>query len=250
MDEVPPSPLSTVGLLRQSWRLFRDHLRIFVLLMGFPIAAGVLGGTVIYFLLPVPAGMPLREEFLRMSDLAKFVISLLFLANLAVFYHVLGAAMWAAGESYAGRDFGLWEAVRNFRGKHARLFWLFLIIGMLSARGPLVVIPLAVGFALAPAIPVAKLENLGVFKAIQRGDALNKGRQGRVALFYILHVVLFLAGLFGLFQLLIFLQDSFGNFWFLRPVAPLGFWILLLIPELYMVVLTLNYLDARSSKRE
>lgn len=246
MNDGVSGPLTTAQLLGRSWQLFRGHLRIFVPLMGLPIAALVLGSAVLFFMLfPEPEGVPLREVFDGMSTLSKTAVSLLFLGNLAVIYHVLGASMWAAGEFLAGREVRLWQAICHFGGKHARLFWVLNLISLFG-RGPGVVLPLIAGFGFAPAFPVAKLENLGVIKAIRRGDALSKGKHGRIALLYALFLVLAVAGVVGLIAGLVVLRDSFGKAWFLRPVFPLGMWVILLVPQFYMVALTVNYFDMRS----
>jgi hypothetical protein len=249
MDQHGPAPLNTSELLRQSWRLFRSHLQIFVPLMGFPIGALILGGAIMYLLLPDSPSRPLREVMTSATTFDLLVVVFLFLAAIAVLYRVLGATTWAAAEFHKGGNPGVWEAFRHVAGKQARLLWLLFVIGLFS-RGPLFFIPLLAGFAVAPALPVAALENLGVIKAIQRGDALSKGHQRRIALLYILSIVPVVAGVPALIILIIFLQDSIGNVWFLRPVFPLGFWIILLIPQFYMVALTLNYFDMRVRKGE
>jgi hypothetical protein len=218
--------------------------------MVFPVAAGVLGALLMYFfLVPVSDGRPLREVFQAMTTFNLIGVFLLFLANIAVFYRVLGATTWAAAEFHRGGNPGVLEAFRHPTGKQARLFWLLFIIGLFS-RGPLFFIPWLAGFAFAPAFPVAALENLGIIKAIQRGDALNKGHQGRIALLYILSIVPLVAGIFALIRLVFFLQGFFGNAWFLRPVFPVGFWTILLIPQFYMVALTMNYFDMLGRRGE
>jgi hypothetical protein len=58
-----------------------------------------------------------------------------------------------------------------------------------------------------------------------------------------------LAGLME-FALQVLLQGFFGKAWFLRPVFPVGFWIILLIPQFYMVALTVNYFDMRVRRGE
>jgi len=249
MDELGPAVLNTSELLHQSWRLFRSHLQIFVPLMGFPIGALILGAAIMYLLLPASSGRPLREVMTSATTFDLLVVVFLFLATIAVLYRVLGATTWATAELHNGENPWVWEAFRHVTGKQGRLLWLLFVIGLFS-RGPLFFIPLLAGFAFAPAFPVAALENLGIIKAIQRGDALNKGHQGRIALLYILSIVPGVAGIFALISLVFFLQNSFGNAWFLRPVFPLGFWIILLIPQFYMVALTLNYFDMRVRKGE
>ncbi len=138
-----------------------------------------------------------------------------------------------------------WHGNEDVPADQKRLFWLLNLVSLFG-RGPGVVLPLIAGFGFAPAFPVAKLENLGVIKAIRRGDALSKGKHGRIALLYALFLVLAVAGVVGLIAGLIALQDSFGKAWFLRPVFPLGMWAILLVPQFYMVGLTVNYFDMRS----
>lgn len=250
MEELISGSLSTAQLLHLSWRLFRSHLGTFISLMLIPVAALVLGALLVsFFLVPVSDGMPLREVWQATPTLDKFGVVLLFLASIALFYRVLGATTWATAEFHKGGNPGVSEAFRHPTGRQARLFWLLFFITLFS-WGPLFFIPLLAGFAFAPAFPVAALENLGVIKAIQRGDALNKGHQGRIALLYVLSILPVLLGIFALISLVLFLQNTFGNRWFLRPLFPLGFLIVLLIPQFYMVALTLNYFDMRARRGE
>ena len=245
MNDSVSGPFTTAQLLARSWQLYWGHLWTFVLLMGLPIAALVLGSAVLIFvILPEPQGVSLKEIVAHMSSLSLLAVSLGFLANLAVVYHALGASIWAAGEFHAGRDVWLWDAICHFGGKHARLFWLLFLMGLLG-RGAGAILSLLAGFGFAPAFPVAKLENLGVIKAIQRGDALSKGKHGRIALLYFSFVVLEVAEVYGQIYGLAALHVSFGNPWFLRSIFPLGMWVSLLVPQFYMIALTVNYFDMR-----
>jgi hypothetical protein len=112
------------------------------------------------------------------------------------------------------------------------------------------VIALAFGFFCAPAFPVAILEGLGAFKSLERGGQLARGGQGRLALLFFAYLALVAAGVAAFIYAIMGLQDLFGNAWYIRPFPLLGFWGILLIPEWYMVVLTVNYFDQRLRKAE
>ena len=57
-------------------------------------------------------------------------------------------------------------------------------------------------------------------------------------------------GVFAFIAVVIRLQDLFGKAWYARPFPLLGFWLLLLVPQWYMVALTLNYFDQRLRRGE
>jgi hypothetical protein len=97
---------------------------------------------------------------------------------------------------------------------------------------------------------VAILENMTAFAAIKRGDALAKGGHGRIALLVATWLGLAIAGVYGWVSFLMMLEERFGRPWFLRPVPLLGFWLILLIPQWYMIVLTLNYFEQRGREGE
>jgi hypothetical protein len=59
-----------------------------------------------------------------------------------------------------------------------------------------------------------------------------------------------IAGVLGLVAFLALLQERFGQPWFLRPVPALGFWLIFLIPQWFMIALTLNFLDQRRREGE
>jgi len=255
MTEAHPSGVSTVELIRQTWHLLRGHARLFVLLMGVPILAQLLAVVVMALLiLPLHPGESLREAWLAMDEWLKVAIALLFLAILAVIYRyrALAASVFAAAEIRSGRSVSVWQALRHIRRKQLRLFWLILLVSFVAApAGRLApVIALAFGFFCAPAFPVAILEGLGAIKALERGGQLAKGGQGRLALMFSLYLALGAGGVFAFIYVVMRVQDLVGNAWYTRPVPLLGLWVILLIPQWYMVALTLNYFDQRLRKGE
>lgn len=63
MDEANRSGMSTVDLLGATWRTWRSHAGMFVLLMGIPIATLLLMALIMnYVIAPHPEGTPLRRS--------------------------------------------------------------------------------------------------------------------------------------------------------------------------------------------
>jgi hypothetical protein len=250
MDEANRSRMSTLELLGATWRLWRSHVGLFVLLMGIPIAALLLMALIMnYVILPHPEDTPLVEVWRGTSFLQKVAMFVLFLASLAMQYRALAASVFATQEIRSGRSVGVLQAIGAVRRKQLRLFWLVTLASILTGPLGLIVGPL-LAFVTAPAFPVAILENRTAFAAIKRGDALAKGGHGRVALLVAMWLGLAIAAVIGWISFLMILEERFGRPWVLRPVPLLGFWLILLIPQWYMIALTLNYLEQRGREGE
>jgi hypothetical protein len=245
MDEANRSGMSTVELLGVTWRVWRSHAGLFVLLIGIPIVlVAILALLVNYVIAPHPEGTPLREVWLGMSFLQKVGVFVVFLGSFAMQYRGLAASVFATQEIRSGRSVGILQAIRSVRRKQLRLFWIMMLASILTGPLGLIVGPL-LAFGFAPAFPVAILENTTAFAAIKRGDTLAKGGHGRIALLVAMWLGLAIAAVFGWVSFLVMLEERFGRPWFLRPVPILGFWVILLIPQWYMIALTLNYLEQR-----
>jgi len=250
MDEANRSEMSTVELLGASWQVWRLHAGMFVFLMGIPIAALLLMTLIVnYLIAPHAEGTPLREVWLGMGFLQKLAVFLLFLGSFAMQFRALAASVFATQEIRSGRSVGILQAIGTVRRKQLRLFWMVMLVSMLTGPLALIVGPI-LAFGTAPALPVAILENKTAFAAIKRGDTLAKGGHGRVALLVAMWLGLTIAAVFGWVSLLVMLQERFGRPWMLRPVPLLGFWLILLIPQWYMIALTLNYLEQRMREGE
>ena len=164
-------------------------------------------------------------------------------------YRALAASGFATQEIRSGRSVGILRAFGSIRRKQLRLFWMVMLATLLTGPLGLVLGPI-LAFGTAPAFPVAILENMTAFAAIKRGDTLAKGGHGRIALLVSLWLGLVIAAVFGWVSFLVMLEERFGRPWFLRPVPILGFWLILLIPQWYMIALTLNYLEQRGREGE
>jgi hypothetical protein len=250
MDEANRSRMSTLELLAATWRLWRSHAGLFVLLMGIPVATLLLTALIMnYVILPHPEDTPLVEVWRVTSSLQKVAVSVLFLASLAIQYRALAASVFATQEIQGARSVGILRAMGAVRRKQLRLFWMVMLVSTLTGPLALFVFPL-LAFATAPAFPVAILENRTAFAAIKRGDALAKGGHGRVALLVAMWLGLAIAAVIGWISFLVMMEERFGRPWFLRPVPLLGFWLILLIPQWYMIALTLNYLEQHGREEE
>jgi hypothetical protein len=223
---------------------------MFVFLMGIPIATLLLMALIMnYVIAPHPENTPLRAVWLGMGSLQKVAVLLLFLGSLAMHYRALAASVFATQEIRSERSVGVLRAIATVRRKQLRLFWMVMLATILTGPLGLIIGPL-LAFGTAPAFPVAILENMTAFAAIKRGDALAKGGHGRIALLVAMCLGLAIAAVYGWVSILIMLEERFGRPWFLRPVPILGFWLVLLIPQGYMIALTLNYLEQRGRERE
>jgi hypothetical protein len=250
MNEPHRSGMSTAELLKGSWQVWRSRAGMFVLLMGIPVATILVMALIVnYLIAPHPEGTPLREVWLGMGVLQRLTVFVLFLGTFAMEYRALAASVFATQEIRNERSIGILQAFRSVRRKQLRLFWMIMLASMLTGPFGLIVFPL-LAFATAPGFPVAILENMTALAAIKRGDSLAKGGHGRIALLVGMWLALGIAGVLSLVSFLALLQGRFGQPWFLRPVPALGFWLIFLIPQWFMIALTLNFLDQRRREGE
>jgi hypothetical protein len=250
MVKANRSGMSMAELVGATWRLWRSHAGMFVMLMGIPIAALLLMALAVnYVIAPHPPDKSLQQVWLGMGSLQRVAVSVVFLGSLAMQYRALAASVFATQEIRSGRSVGFLRAIAAVRRKQLRLFWMVMLVSICTGSLGLIVFPL-LAFGTAPAFPVAILENLTAFAAIKRGDTLAKGSHGRIALLVATWLGLSIAVVYGWMSFLVMLQERFGRPWFLRPVPILGFWLLLLIPQCYMIALTLNYFEQRERQGE
>ncbi|HEY6384152.1 MAG TPA: hypothetical protein VIX91_00550 [Candidatus Acidoferrum sp.] len=218
--------------------------------MGLVIAAIFLTAMIVnYVIAPHPAELPLREVWQAMGSLQKLAVFVLFMMTFAVQYRALAASTFATQEIWNGRTVRLWQAVRSVRRKQLRLFWMILLASFLAGPLGLIAGPILI-FATAPGIPVAILEDKTAIAAVKRGDALLKHDRGKIAILIIMWLGIAIVAVVGWVRLLMFLEDQFGQPLplYLRLAPAVGFWLILLIPQLYVVALALIYLERR--KRE
>jgi len=247
---VPSTPghsgVSLAALLLAAWRVWRSRPATFVLLMGIPCAALLIGALTMYSIVIIryPPGADLREIWIGMGLPSRLFVIAVFLGSLAAHYRALSASVFAAQELSCGRPVGFWRAVRSVRRKQLRLFWIVTLVSAFAGPLNLILFPL-LAFLTAPALPVAILENRPAFEAIKRGNALAKGAHGKIAWLVVAWLGLAFAAAYVLVQFLVMLQDRFGKAWFTRPVPLLGLWAVGLIAQFFIVALTVNYLHQR-----
>ena len=243
MDIDNYSGLTMSTLLKGTWHVWRSNARIFVFLMGLVIASFFVMALVMnYAIAPHAAGVSLREVWQHMGVLQKLAVLVLFFLTFAVHYRALAASAFATQEIWNGRSVDLWSVIKSVRRKQLRLFWLVFLASTVTGRFAFIVAPILL-FATAPGFPVAILEGKTAIAAVKRGDTLMKQDQRKIAILVLLWLGTVVVAVIGWVSFLMFLEDQFGQPWYLRPVPAIGFWLILLIPQLYMVAITLLYLD-------
>ena len=250
MDSENPSAMSISTVFGKTWQVWRASMGLFVLLTGLAIAAMLLMAMIVnYVIAPHPVGLPLKEVWQAMSSLQILAVFVLFLMTLAVQYRAIAASTFATQEIWNGRTVHFWQAVRSVRRKQLRLFWMVLFASFLTGPLGLIVGPILI-FATAPGLPVAILEGKTAFASVKRGNTVFRHDQGKVATLVILGLGIVIAAVFGWIRLLMLLGDQFGEPLplYFRLVPSLGFWLILLVPQLCIIALTLIYLERH--KRE
>ena len=244
MEEAGGPVLSGMKLLGKGWRMYALHVGKYLRLMTFVVLVQVLlSAFAVLVIAPGRPGMNLRQVFVETSTLQRLGITVVFLLSLAFYYRALAASMLATSELSEGREIGAMQAFRRVRWKHTRLFWLMTAGILFGPFAPLVV--LIAGFFLAPALPIAVVEDLGAFQALKRGEELGAGNQLRIATMYAGYLVLVTGAVAAIFKVLDLVQVQFGNAWYVKPMPAIGFLIFFTVVQWYMIVLTLNYLEQR-----
>lgn len=236
--------MTTAELLAQSVRVWFSRAGLFVMILGIPMAALlVMEVFAVYAIFPPMEGSDLRSVWRGLSGLKRFFFGVSLLTMCAAYFRALAASVFAAQEIRSGRSVGFLGAVRSVRRPQLRLFWIVLFMCLLPGPLGLLVLPI-LSYFVAPGLPVAVLESRTAAAALKRGEALSKGRRGRVALLVGLWLGLSVMGFVGM----VFLDDIVKSRWgfvYVKPVNFLVLWIVSIVPQLCMVALALNYLDAR-----
>lgn len=245
LNNENPSAITISAVLKKTLQIWRANAGLFVFLMGLVIAAIFFMAMIVnYVIAPHPRGLPLKEVWQAMGSLQILAVFVLFLVTFAVQYRALAASAFATQEIWNGRTVRFWQAVRSVKRKQLRLFWMVFLASFLTGPLGLIVGPILI-FATAPGIPVAILEGKTAFAAVKRGDALLKHDFGKIAILLILWLSIAIAAVVVGIRFLMFLEDQFGQPLplYLRPVPAIGFWLILLVPQVYVIALTLIYLE-------
>jgi hypothetical protein len=133
MDDAGRSRMSTAELLATTWQVWRSHAGMFGLMMGIPVAIlGLAALSLNYVIAPHLDGIPLQEVWLGMGLLQKVAVFVLFLGILAMQYLALAASSFATQEISSGRSVGILRAFGSVRRKQLRLFWIVMMVSLLS----------------------------------------------------------------------------------------------------------------------
>ncbi|HEY3382346.1 MAG TPA: hypothetical protein VGK32_11295 [Vicinamibacterales bacterium] len=178
-------PLSTGELLDRTFLLYRSH---------FPLFVGIIAVTHLVILAVQLVGIAILPKPAGPLDLGATLLWLpvTLLTMLAVTAASQGATVVAVSHVYLDRPVTVVDALSHIRGRIVSLAITMIVIGLGVALGLILLIVPGIILSLmwAVAIPVAVLEERSMLDAASRSADLTKGDRGRVAVIYVLFVVL------------------------------------------------------------
>ena len=180
-------PLSLGELLDRTFTLYRNHFWLFVGLMAVPYSV-VLGINLL--IQGLSAAGP--EAGMAAIAGAGVLIFVLLLATLIVFGLTQAATVFALSEVYLGRPTTIRETYSRIWGDIGRVIFIQIIVTIAIGVGLLLLVYPGVWVALRASvyIPVAIIEDQHATDAIRRSTELTKGFTGRVALIFLLFLII------------------------------------------------------------
>ncbi len=178
-------PLSTGELLDLTFSLYRNHFLLFVGIVAVPqlaLAAVQLFGLAV---MPRPTGPFAVVPTLLWMPVAVVVA-------LAVTAASQGATVIAVSHVYLGRPISVMASLEVIRPRIVSLALTMIVIGLFVTVGLLLLIVPGILLSLmwAVAIPVAVLEERSLLDAASRSAELTRGDRLRVAVIYVLFLLL------------------------------------------------------------
>ena len=177
-------PMSLGELLDRSFFLYRKHFALFVGIIALPNL--------------VPLAFQLIGVAVRPRTTAAFTAAsfLWLLGSFVLYLGVMGlsqgAAAVAVSKVHLGTATTISEAFAGIKGRMLYLALIMNLVGFSVSIGLVLLIVPGVILALmwALTIPVAVLENKGLFDSVSRSAELTKGSRGRVFMIYFLCLIL------------------------------------------------------------
>jgi hypothetical protein len=179
---TPLRPLSTGELLDATFSLYRRHFVLFVGLIAVPYLV-ILPFQILNIVIQ-PAGF-------RFSVTSALLVLVIAVAALVASAASQGATMIAVSHVYLGRPVTVTEALSRIRSRLPGLLLLTFVIGMGVGVGLILLLVPGIIFALmwSLAVPVAVLEDEGVFKSLSRSVELTQGSRMRILLICVLFLL-------------------------------------------------------------
>ncbi|HXE75991.1 MAG TPA: hypothetical protein VNN18_10200 [Candidatus Xenobia bacterium] len=180
-------PLSLGELLDRTFTLYRNHFWLFVGLMAVPYSLVLALSLLIQGL--SAAGPDIGMAAIAGAGLLMLVF---FLALIIVFGLTQAATIFALSEVYLGRSTTIRETYSRIWGDIGRVIFVQILVSLGIFVGIILLIVPGIWFALraAVSIPVAIIEDLQAGDAVRRSMELTKGFTGRVALIFLLMLII------------------------------------------------------------
>jgi hypothetical protein len=204
-------------------------------------------------------GMALMQAaaFGNLGTMPSLVLGLTVgLAFLFVYFALIGmsqaATAVAVSDVYLNRPTSVSAAYKKVRGKGFRYFGIVMGIALLTGVGLLLLIVPGIYFAITYALTLVASanENLGWSAATKRSKELVKGNRSRVAVIFLLSLVISWSAIFGFTFLAQMLAVVLAKFPLLASLTVLasGFLANTIAAPVALIGFTLAYYDARVRK--
>jgi hypothetical protein len=177
-------PLTTGQLLDKTFQLYRKHFLLFAGIAVIPPALSAVSSVAL-------------ASGNAVATIGGVVGLIIYLGAIAMGQ---AATSLAVADVYLDRPTGVGSAYRRVAGKTLRYFVIIMVLGIATAIGfLLLIIPgVIVLITYALTIVASVNEDLGFTAATKRSKELVKGNRGRIALIFLLSIVITYAAAFGL----------------------------------------------------
>ena len=165
------SQLPIAGVCAASLRVLGQGLPVFLRIAAPAAAVVIVTGAVVaainWGVSPTRAGIDPRVFAVTTTPRQFAVIAAGILVAALALSYAAAATIHAAAEIASGRRIGVMAAIARVRSKSLQLFWLQWVVNILAVRfSPIAA--LVLWLLIAPAIPLAVLEDAGPVAAVER----------------------------------------------------------------------------------
>jgi hypothetical protein len=186
-------PLTTGQLLDRTFTLYRKHALLFMTIAAAPHLLYLIGMTL--FQMTATSGMDGTVALVTMISIGVFFL----IAYFALIGLSQAATAVAISDVYLDRPSTVSSAFARVRGKGFRYFGIVFGIALLTGIGFVCLVIPGIYFAITYALTlvISTNEGLGWTKATRRSKELVKGNRNRIAVIFLLSVVITYAAAFG-----------------------------------------------------
>ena len=197
MADADLRPMSLGEVLDRTFKIYRNHFWLFAGITALP------SGVLLLFRLANSAWTVSRightgpGQFPSFSPAAAFSTIIISIIGGVAFCllagYAQGATVFAVSDLYLGRATGVRDSYRHVGIKGLRVFFIFLLLGLVIGVGfLLLIIPgIILACRVALSVPVSMLEDAGPVRSIERSMQLTKGHGMQIFVILLMVVVLF-----------------------------------------------------------